>query len=293
MEMCTFIWSEYDRGFGNMNGEFWLGLGKIHELTYSRRYELHVILEDWDGVRAVARYSDFLVAGPEEGFMLRSLGNFSGSAGDSLRNHLGMKFTTFDVDNDERVQLIHPQPGFRDPFEVFCDQEYEGGGWIVVQNRYDGSVHFYRGWNDYERGFGDLEGEMWLGLGKIHELTYSRRYELHVILEDWDGVRAIDRYSSFLVAGPEEGYMLRNLGNFSGSAGDSLTNYDLDMAEMAEERKERQKSTENSQIELLVRLLQQQNEHLTMKLQRLEDHYTNLTNVRQEQKEDSIISYFK
>ncbi|XP_038109185.1 microfibril-associated glycoprotein 4-like isoform X2 [Culex quinquefasciatus] len=127
------------------------------------------------------------------------------------------------------VQLTNPQPGFRDPFEVFCDQEYEGGGWIVVQNRYDGSVHFYRGWNDYERGFGDLEGEMWLGLGKIHELTYSRRYELHVIVEDWDGIRAVARYSNFLVAGPEEGYMLRNLGNFSGSAGDSLTNYDLGM----------------------------------------------------------------
>ncbi|XP_038109184.1 microfibril-associated glycoprotein 4-like isoform X1 [Culex quinquefasciatus] len=127
------------------------------------------------------------------------------------------------------IQLIHPQPEFRDPFKVFCDQEYEGGGWIVIQNRYNGDVHFYRRWSEYERGFGNMNGEFWLGLGKIHELTYSRRYELHVILEDWDGVRAVARYSNFLVAGPEEGYMLRNLGNFSGSAGDSLTNYDLGM----------------------------------------------------------------
>uniref|UniRef100_A0A8D8B270 Ficolin-1 n=1 Tax=Culex pipiens TaxID=7175 RepID=A0A8D8B270_CULPI len=120
------------------------------------------------------------------------------------------------------VQLIHPQPGFREPFEVFCDQEYEGGGWIVIQNRYDGSVHFYRDWDEYERGFGDLEEEMWLGLGKIHELTYSRRYELHVVLEDWEGIRAVARYSDFLVAGPAEKYMLRSLGSFSGNAGDSL-----------------------------------------------------------------------
>ncbi|EDS38749.1 fibrinogen and fibronectin [Culex quinquefasciatus] len=107
------------------------------------------------------------------------------------------------------IQLIHPQPGFRDPFEVFCDQEYEGGGWIVIQNRYDGSVHFYRDWDEYERGFGNLNREFWLGLRKIHELTYSRRYELHVILEDWDGIRAIARYSDFLMAGPKEMYELR------------------------------------------------------------------------------------
>lgn len=43
----------------------------------------------------------FWVAGPEEGYMLRNLGNFSGSAGDSLTNYdLGMKFSTFDNDND-------------------------------------------------------------------------------------------------------------------------------------------------------------------------------------------------
>ncbi|XP_039442096.1 ficolin-2-like [Culex pipiens pallens] len=251
-------WSEYERGFGDLEEEMWLGLGKIHELTYSRRYELHVLLEDWEGIRAVARYSDFLVAGPAEKYMLRSLGNFSGNAGDSLREQLGMKFTTFNADNDlnagncavacsttqirtnppqtcslstnrhSGIQLIHPQPGFREPFEVFCDQEYEGGGWVVIQNRYEGSVHFYRGWNDYERGFGSLNGEFWLGLSKIHELTYSRRYELHVLLEDWEGIRAVARYDNFLVAGPEEKYMLRSLGNFSGNAGDSL-DYHLGM----------------------------------------------------------------
>ncbi|KAL1398202.1 hypothetical protein pipiens_000223 [Culex pipiens pipiens] len=182
-------WDEYERGFGNLGGEFWLGLSKIHELTYSRKYELHVVLEDWDGIQAIARYSEFLLAGPKEKYLLRNLGT--------------------------------------EPFGVFCDQEYEGGGWIVIQNRFNGSVHFYRDWNDYERGFGNLNGEFWLGLSKIHELTYSRRYELLVLLEDWEGVQAVARYSDFLVAGPKEKYMLRSLGNFSGSAGDSLMEYHL------------------------------------------------------------------
>ncbi|KAL9707206.1 hypothetical protein quinque_010724 [Culex quinquefasciatus] len=98
------------------------------------------------------------------------------------------------------VQRIHPQSGFSDPFEVFCDQDYEGGA-----------------------------GEFWLGLRKIHELTYSNRYELRVLLEDWDGTRAVARYSDFLVAGPEDKYQLRSLGSFSGDAGDSMS-YNLNMS---------------------------------------------------------------
>lgn len=123
---------------------------------------------------------------------------------------------------DSGIVLVHPQPGFQEPFEVFCDQKYKHGGWIVIQRRYQGSVNFFRGWQDYERGFGNMNGEFWLGLRKIHELTYSNRYELHVLLEDWDGTRVVARYSHFLIAGPEEKYKLLSLGTYSGNAGDSL-----------------------------------------------------------------------
>lgn len=55
-----------------------------------------------------------------------------------------------------------------DPFDVYCEQQFYGGGWIVIQNRFNGSVDFYRNWTDYKNGFGSVDGEFWLGLERIH-----------------------------------------------------------------------------------------------------------------------------
>ena len=35
---------------------------------------------------------------------------------------------------------------------VFCNMEEDGGGWIVFQRRFDGSVSFARTWNEYRDG---------------------------------------------------------------------------------------------------------------------------------------------
>jgi hypothetical protein len=48
--------------------------------------------------------------------------------------------------------------------------------WTVIQRRINGTIDFYREWNDYKNGFGDLQTEFWLGNEKIHQLTNQGQY---------------------------------------------------------------------------------------------------------------------
>ncbi|XP_046861382.1 fibrinogen-like protein A [Xenia sp. Carnegie-2017] len=107
-------------------------------------------------------------------------------------------------------------------FKVFCDMKTSGGGWTVIQRRQDGSVNFYRGWNDYKQGFGDLKSEFWLGLDKIYRLTSARRNKLRVDLGDTSGNKRYAEYDYFAVENESKKYQLR-LGKYSGTAGNSLS----------------------------------------------------------------------
>ena len=102
--------------------------------------------------------------------------------------------------------------------------ETDGGGWTVFQRRQDGSVDFYRYWTDYENGFGDLTGEFWLGLSKIHRLTKEGSNTLRVDLGDFEGNTAYANYSTFNVGDGSTEYIL-TVGGYSGTPGDSLTSH--------------------------------------------------------------------
>ncbi|XP_019857817.1 PREDICTED: ryncolin-2-like [Amphimedon queenslandica] len=117
------------------------------------------------------------------------------------------------------VYTVNPDGGT--PFEVYCDMETDGGRWTVFQRRQDGSVDFYRYWTDYENGFGDLTGEFWLGLSKIHRLTKEGSNTLRVDLGDFEGNTAYAKYSTFNVSDGSTEYIL-TVGGYSGTAGNSL-----------------------------------------------------------------------
>ena len=89
-------WTDYEQGFGNLSGEFWLGL--IHRLAPNNE-ELRVDLGDFENNTRYAHYDTFSVAGTSDNYHLFVSG-YSGTAGDSLAYHSGSQFTTRDEDND-------------------------------------------------------------------------------------------------------------------------------------------------------------------------------------------------
>uniref|UniRef100_A0A8D3C853 Fibrinogen C-terminal domain-containing protein n=1 Tax=Scophthalmus maximus TaxID=52904 RepID=A0A8D3C853_SCOMX len=105
-------WKQYKTGFGNVAGEYWLGLENIHLMSLRKGYELRVDMESWENEKAHAKYESFSVDSESTGYLLH-LGSFVGWGGFS--NHGSMKFTTYDRDQDQ--------------WEKNCAQHYLGGFW--------------------------------------------------------------------------------------------------------------------------------------------------------------------
>ncbi|KAK7090937.1 hypothetical protein V1264_010672 [Littorina saxatilis] len=123
--------------------------------------------------------------------------------------------------NESGVVTIYPDDD-NSGLKVYCDQDTDKGGWLVFQRRQDGSVDFYRDWNEYQQGFGCLQGELWLGLDALHMLTSSQSYELRVDLMKFDGTKGYATYSDFTISDSSDDHRL-GYGSFqNGSAGDSL-----------------------------------------------------------------------
>ena len=121
--------------------------------------------------------------------------------------------------NSSGVYTINPDGG--NSIQVLCDMTTEGGGWTVFQKRLDGSVNFYRGWESYKNGFGNLSGEFWLGNDNIHRLTDSDDVMLRVDLQDFEGNITYAEYTTFKVADEADKYRLL-IGGYKGTAGDSM-----------------------------------------------------------------------
>merc|ERR1719427_433877 len=110
--------------------------------------------------------------------------------------------------------------------EVRCEMNSASGGWTIFHNRYDGSVDFRKTWLEYENGFGSLNGEFWLGLKHISELTKSGYFDLRVEMSSHDGRFKFAQYKEFRVHGATENYKISFKDNsYTGNAGDALQRY--------------------------------------------------------------------
>ena len=97
----------------------------------------------------------------------------------------------------------------------YCDTLTDGGGWLVIQRRKDGSENFHRYWWEYQMGFGSLTGEFWFGLNALHCLTSQGQWELRIDLKLTNGTIIYLPYNKFAVGPATEQYPL-TISGFSG-----------------------------------------------------------------------------
>lgn len=114
LESFNRTWAEYADGFGDNATDFYIGLNLLHLITSKEPHEMRIEM-NVDNESKWARYSHFVIGNETEAFELKSLGEYSGDAGDGLRRNLRQKFSTYDRDNDQFV-------------DGSCAKD-EGGGW--------------------------------------------------------------------------------------------------------------------------------------------------------------------
>ncbi|XP_063056656.1 angiopoietin-related protein 3 [Engraulis encrasicolus] len=114
------------------------------------------------------------------------------------------------------------KPNQSKPFNVFCEMGSDGGA-LVIQHREDGSVDFDQTWEKYEKGFGNLQQEFWLGLEKVYVLGMQGDYVMHIQLEDWREETRFIEYR-FVLDGPATDYTL-HLTHLRGNLPDAMSNH--------------------------------------------------------------------
>ena len=109
--------------------------------------------------------------------------------------------------------------------QVYCDQTTDSGGWTVFQRRIDGSVDFFRDWEHYKQGFGNLQNEFWLGNEKIFTLTlqglYPRGNELRIDMMNAKMKKKSVRYANFHITNAATKYTL-HVNGYTGTLHDAL-----------------------------------------------------------------------
>ena len=92
---------------------------------------------------------------------------------------------------------------------VYCLMDRYDGGWMAFQRRFDGSVKFFsRKWFDYKHGFGDPNGEYYLGNEMLHLLTTGESHDYRVEATTFTNEINSKLIRNVVVAGEDDKYRI-------------------------------------------------------------------------------------
>ncbi|XP_038062033.1 fibrinogen-like protein 1 [Patiria miniata] len=142
-------WTEYQSGFGDLSGEFWLGNEALRILTETGQWQLRVDLGDWEGNTAWAEYGEFSITGDKYTIHVGSY-YYESTAGNTLLGESGdHHFSTKDQQNNNlQVSFAQKLKGawwFTDPTNSHLNGMYQMSS--TVNNPDEGIFWFY--WKEY------------------------------------------------------------------------------------------------------------------------------------------------
>ncbi|XP_070185643.1 angiopoietin-related protein 1-like [Littorina saxatilis] len=118
----TRMWKDYKQGFGNVDGDHWIGLDKLHILTNSEDYELRFRVRLRSNSNLFQFYDKIGVDDEAHNYRITfSKDVVPGSLGDCLSPANGANFSTMDRDNDNNIG-------------VHCARRHQAGFWFAGQD---------------------------------------------------------------------------------------------------------------------------------------------------------------
>nr|XP_034975961.1 angiopoietin-related protein 4 [Zootoca vivipara] len=110
------LWEAYRNGFGNMSGDFWLGLEKVYQITKDGRFHLSIELQDWEGSSERIQFL-FSLGGEDTAYTLSLLGPILGQLENAMGDFPQLPFSTRDQDHDLKG-------------DANCAKHLSGGWWF-------------------------------------------------------------------------------------------------------------------------------------------------------------------
>ncbi|XP_051893533.1 angiopoietin-related protein 4 [Pristis pectinata] len=112
------LWQAYKDGFGNLTGEFWLGLEKLYTITRQGSYLLRIELEDWENHTEYTEYP-FSLGSEATDYTMTLKSPISGNLKNAISESSGLRFSTRDQDHDLK-------------FNMSCAKHLTGGWWFTT-----------------------------------------------------------------------------------------------------------------------------------------------------------------
>uniref|UniRef100_A0A8D0GB66 Angiopoietin like 4 n=1 Tax=Sphenodon punctatus TaxID=8508 RepID=A0A8D0GB66_SPHPU len=110
------LWEAYRNGFGDLSGDFWLGLEKMYRIVQDGRYSLSIELQDWEGNSQLTQFL-FSLGGESTAYTLSLLGPVLGELENAMGDFRQLPFSTRDRDHDLKV-------------DTNCAKHLSGGWWF-------------------------------------------------------------------------------------------------------------------------------------------------------------------